>query len=202
MLKRAKLVLTGESGVGKSSIITRFYRDEEPHTSTTIGGALYRQRLNRINLITKKDDLIDIEIWDTAGQERFRSMSAFYFRNCTYCFLVFDLNDRNSFIKVDEWRKICGLARPDNKVTYFLIGNKMDIGQREVSMSAILKYCQDHQISRYLETSAKEGVGIKELQEALKDHMWANFDTLPTENINVLAPMPIPSDENTSLCSC
>jgi small GTP-binding protein len=203
MSRKVKLVLSGESGVGKSSIISRFYRNEEPHPGTTVGGALFRERLIQIDPVTRKNKTIDVDIWDTAGQERFRSMSGFYFRNCDYCLLVFDLNDRESFVRMEEWRQICEKVRPDGQTTYFVIGNKSDVEQRQVTRTAILEYCQAHQIARYLETSAKEGVGIGELHEALKDHLWSNFANLPTDQVNVPAPTTQSTAEEWKLpCAC
>lgn len=168
---RAKIVFAGQSGVGKSSILYRFNHDNLPDVSPTIGAALMRKKF------TDKDSSISIDIWDTAGQDRYLSMSAFYFRNCNLCLLIFDLGDINSLDALDQWKNSCKNATIMNPAIYFLIGNKSDT-QREVSAEMIQDYCEKHDIKRYYETSAQTGDGIYELQDGLHAELFNRINTL------------------------
>lgn len=193
MSYKPKIVLAGQSGVGKSSIVSRFIRDEDPNTSPTVGCALFRKRV-------KTDDaIIDLDIWDTAGQERFRSMSGFYFRQCHYCILVFALDDEESFQMVDTWRKICNEATPipKPKPIYFLVGNKLDVDERKVSEADIKRYCRYRDIVHYAETSASTGEGIYQLLEALVKHMSTRLEAFPAE-----LPTITLREEPPSECPC
>lgn len=171
---RAKVVFAGQSGVGKSSILYRFNHDNLPNGDPTIGAALMRQK------ISDKNISINMDIWDTAGQDRYLSLSAFYFRNCNYCLLVFDLGNIDSLNELDQWRTSCKNATEINPATYFLIGNKLDV-KREVSPEAVRAYCEKHNIKHYYETSANTGDGIYELQKALHTDMFSRVNTLPLE---------------------
>lgn len=187
---QAKLVLAGQSGVGKSSFLVRFIKGESVDTSPTIGAALMRKRLER------DSKYIDMDIWDTAGQERYRSLSSYYFRGCHCCLLVFDLNDLSSFESISTWKQQCDTAAGNSTPVYFLIGNKSDVGHRVVSPSIVKKYCQSHGIYNYFETSAKTGDGIQEFHDALVDHLFSRIETLNVE-FGILIDPP-----KTSICPC
>lgn len=188
---QVKIVLAGQSGVGKSSLLVRLIKGESPNASPTIGAALMRKRVERDN------NYIDIDIWDTAGQERYRSLSTYYFRGCHYCFLVFDINDLSSFEAIRSWKQQCELAAGKVSPVYFLIGNKSDKGERHISLPAIKRYCEKEHIEQYFETSAITGNGIGEFYDALIDHLFSRIDSLPVEfGITVE-----PAKESTCSCS-
>jgi small GTP-binding protein len=189
MAKIVKVVFAGQTDVGKSSIVHRFNHTTCPNTYPTVGAAFLRKRESR------KGKTVDIDLWDTAGQERYKSLSSFYFRRSTYCFLVFDLNNRISFQSVDSWKRLCDTACEGNEPApiYFLIGNKVDIGVRAISDLEIEKYCQNKGIVHYTETSAMNGKGISELYNILVDHIYTNK---PSSSL-VTSTEPV-----SSYCSC
>lgn len=189
---RAKVVLAGRSGVGKSSIVSRFYRDDMPDTSPTIGAALFRKN------VREKNKSINIDIWDTAGQERFRAVAGYYFRGCQYCILVFSLDDRDSFTDLKTWKDACKTALQGIEPVYFLVGNKLDVAEREVSETEIKQYCIKHKIIHYTETSAQTGQGVHELLDAIIADMFKRVETLPIDTTGYpSAPEPV-----TSQCPC
>lgn len=118
-----KVVLIGDSGVGKSNIMSRYLKDEfSIETKTTVG----------VEFGAKKIELsgsnIKAQIWDTAGQERYKSITNAYYKGSRGALLVYDITRRDSFLNVDRW--ISELrTNGDPDVTIILIGNKSDLDQ-------------------------------------------------------------------------
>ena len=126
-----KIVLLGESTVGKTSIINVVhggtYIQDQP---TTIGACFYIKKM-------KIDDVtVKLHIWDTAGQERFRSLAPMYYRDAQYALLVFAVNNQDSFNAIESWHK--GLVTNCSIMPkVVLIGNKIDLNEeRCVSTSS------------------------------------------------------------------
>ena len=88
---RCKAILVGNSGVGKTSIISRYLNKFNPREKTTIG-ASFTNKLEVIN-----NNKILFEIWDTAGQEKFRSINSIFYQDAYICLLVYDITDQKSF---------------------------------------------------------------------------------------------------------
>jgi Ras-related protein Rab-8A len=153
-----KLLLIGDSGVGKSCILLR-YCDNEFTTSfiTTIGIDF------KVKTVTVGDKRLKLQIWDTAGQERFKTICTAYYRGAQGIFLTFDVSDRKSFENVKNWgRQIKDNAQEN--VVRVLLANKADIPKDEWAISEE----EGKQLAASLgdisivETSAKEGVGVEE----------------------------------------
>merc|ERR1711998_420238 len=95
---KLKVVLLGDSAVGKSSIVLRFVRGEfTPNSLPTVGAAFLIQTIN------KDDKTIKLEIWDTAGQEKFHGLAPLYYHGAHMALLVYDITDYNSFVKAKSW---------------------------------------------------------------------------------------------------
>ena len=128
----------------------------------------------------------------TAGQERYQAMSCVYFRDTVVCVLVFDLTDERSFKRIKVWKHLCSEANLKYNVCdktekqrcgaelanncgvessgipiYVLVGNKLDRKGREVDQSEIEKFCRENQIEHYVETSARDGTGVKTLYDKI-----------------------------------
>lgn len=115
-----KIIILGESYVGKTSIVQRYINDIfDDDLLATIGIDLMRKT------IQLNDDQVDLDIWDTAGQERFYSITKSYYRNAHGILLVFDLSDEKTFTCIDQWLEGIKLEVSEN-VPIFLIGNKLD----------------------------------------------------------------------------
>ncbi|CDH48401.1 gtp-binding protein ypt5 [Lichtheimia corymbifera JMRC:FSU:9682] len=116
-----KLVLLGESAVGKSSLVHRFVnRSYEDNREPTIGAAFLTQR------VQLDDRTIKFEIWDTAGQERFHSLAPMYYRNAQAAIIVYDITKSKTMTKAKSWAK--ELQRQANSnIVIALAGNKLDL---------------------------------------------------------------------------
>lgn len=150
-----KTIIIGDSSVGKSSIMLRQCDDSfNPSYISTIGVDF------RYNTVTVNGKKIKLQIWDTAGQERFRTITAAYYRSSEIAIIVFDVTNRTSYMNVNRWIEECK-NHGNPKIKLFLIGNKCDVANREVSKEEAIKYAQQFNVI-YMETSAKTGFGIAE----------------------------------------
>ena len=152
-VKNLKVVVVGESGVGKSSLLVRFSENKYIETRETIG----------IDIKTKKiiidNNCVKMQIWDTAGQERFRSITKSYFNKAEAVLFVFDLSNLNSFLQIfDLWIKKRN-NYIDNHIFYVLVGTKSDIKNRQVSYEHAKKMADQFNLA-YFEVSAKEDNGV------------------------------------------
>jgi len=152
-----KLVLLGETSVGKTCVTIRFVKDEffefqEP----TIGAAFLTQT------ITLDNTTVKFEIWDTAGQERYRSLAPMYYRGATSAIIVYDVTSPSSFEGAKSWVKELQ-RRGDPHCVIALAANKADLeGKRKVSVEEGNAYAQEQGII-HMQTSAKTGLNIKNL---------------------------------------
>jgi Ras-related protein Rab-7A len=154
-----KVILLGDSGVGKSSIMNQYVHEKfTAEYKATIGADFLTKHL----IIDDKP--ITMQIWDTAGQERFQSLGVAFYRGADCCALVFDVNDEKTFENVNNWKEEfllkAGVEDPQN-FPFVLLGNKIDVENgRQVSKKKALKFCEDNGNIQYFETSAKEGIGV------------------------------------------
>lgn len=153
-----KIILIGDSGVGKSNIISRLVGGTfDDDCRTTIGIDFQVKRF------TIDDDTIKLQIWDTAGQEKYRSIIRSYYRMCAGVVLVFDVNKRSSFEHLDSWIK----EVEDNtdidqqsKLEILIVGNKIDLDDRKVFPKDIENLRQKYEF-KYIETSAEKNINIE-----------------------------------------
>ncbi len=152
-----KVLLLGDSDVGKSSLILR-YTDETFNSKLVNSiGVDFKMKKKEID-----GKVIKVQIWDTAGHERFRSITYSYYRGANAIIIVFDLSDKKSFISITEWLKQIEKHANEN-VFKFLVGNKSDlVDKRQITYEEAKQYADEHDLP-YIETSAKEGININEL---------------------------------------
>ena len=152
-----KVLLLGDSDVGKSSLILR-YTDETFNSKLVNSiGVDFKMKKREID-----GKIIKVQIWDTAGHERFRSITYSYYRGANSIIIVFDLSDKKSFISITEWLKQIEKHAKEN-VFKFLVGNKSDLeDERQVAYEEAKQYADEHDLP-YIETSAKNGININEL---------------------------------------
>ncbi|CAI9779026.1 unnamed protein product [Fraxinus pennsylvanica] len=153
-----KLLLIGDSGVGKSCLLLRF-SDGSFTTSfiTTIGIDF---KIRTIELDGKR---IKLQIWDTAGQERFRTITTAYYRGAMGILLVYDVTDESSFNNIRNWIRNIEQHASDN-VNKILVGNKadMDESRRAVPTSRGQALADEYGI-KFFETSAKTNMNVEEV---------------------------------------
>ena len=153
-----KVVFLGESTVGKTSIISCFAQGEFNQEQTSTIGACFTMK--KIILDDKTE--IKLKIWDTAGQERFRALTPMYYRDADVAILVFAVDDKDSFEKLQRW--IDDLSR-DIKIMppLIIVGNKIDLfEQRKISSDDAEKFAESVSAT-FLECSAKSKEGIEEI---------------------------------------
>jgi Ras-related protein Rab-5C len=130
---KTKIVLLGDTSVGKTSLAHRFQKDEMPqNVSSTLGAQFIT--------VTLPDEHAELQfdIWDTAGQERFKSLGSLYYRNAKAALVVYDISSEKSLQRAKEWiAELQQSAEPDIIIT--LIGNKCDLeDQRVIPVEVVL----------------------------------------------------------------
>jgi len=169
-----KLLLIGDSGVGKSCLLLRFSDDSfTPSFITTIGIDF------KIRTIELEGKRIKLQIWDTAGQERFRTITTAYYRGAMGILLVYDVTDEKSFNNIRNWIRNIEQHATES-VNKILIGNKCDMVEKKVVDSARGKALADEYAIKFLETSAKNSINVEEafitLAKDIKKRLIDNQD--------------------------
>ncbi|KAK7518939.1 ras family-domain-containing protein [Phyllosticta citricarpa] len=161
-----KLVLLGESAVGKSSLVLRFVKDQfDDYRESTIGAAFLTQTIALDETTTVK-----FEIWDTAGQERYKSLAPMYYRNANCAVVVYDITQASSLDKAKAWVK--ELQRQANEnIIIALAGNKLDLvtespDKRAIPAADAEQYAREAGLL-FFETSAKSAENVRELFTAI-----------------------------------
>ncbi|XP_031565736.1 ras-related protein Rab-8A-like [Actinia tenebrosa] len=151
-----KLLLIGDSGVGKTCVLFRF--SEDAFNSTFISTIGIDFKIRTIELDGKK---IKLQIWDTAGQERFRTITTAYYRGAMGIMLVYDITNDKSFENIKNWiRNIEEHASQD--VEKMVLGNKCDMDdRRQVSKERGEQLAVEYGI-KFMETSAKSSINVEE----------------------------------------
>jgi Ras-related protein Rab-11A len=149
-----KIVTIGDSGAGKSCLLSRFAINEFDETSKTTIGVEFRSK--SIDIGGKR---VKCQIWDTAGQERYRAITNAYYRGAMGVMLVFDITRTETFRNLEQWiREIRDNADHNLKIT--LVGNKCDLKHlRMISTSDAKAFAESHNME-YIETSAKDATNV------------------------------------------
>lgn len=187
---KCKAVFLGSPGVGKTSLISRFIRnDYDRDYSPTIG----------IDFFTKpiqvRDQTVNLQIWDTAGQERFRSLVPAYIRDSSIAVLVYDVSDPRTFEEAKAWHKTVLNERGSDAVC-ILAGNKNDLESR-VNHEQVISFTRPLAIPS-IETSAKTGQNVARLFKLISESIPDSATKLP--------PLPVVAEEIVrpagGSCSC
>lgn len=150
-----KVVLIGESGVGKSNLLSRFTKNEFNHDSRTTIGVEFSTRTVQLSGFT-----IKAQIWDTAGLERYRAITSAYYRGAVGALLVYDITKHLTYESVERWLKeLYDHADPD--IVVMLVGNKTDLeSERSVPTEEAKDFAEKKDIL-FLETSALESTNVE-----------------------------------------
>eukprot|EP01094_Clydonella_sp_ATCC50884_P004611 TRINITY_DN13655_c0_g1_i1.p1 TRINITY_DN13655_c0_g1~~TRINITY_DN13655_c0_g1_i1.p1 ORF type:complete len:206 (+),score=46.62 TRINITY_DN13655_c0_g1_i1:50-667(+) len=156
-----KLLLIGDSGVGKSSILLRFVDDRfEEDSPCTIGVDF---KVKRMQFGHQK---IQLTLWDTAGQEKFRSLTSSYYRGTEGIVLVYDVTKRSTFESIGMWLTETETYSSNPHTVKLLVGNQIDKPNRQVSHQEGSEFARSKGMV-FIETSAKTKVGIQQTFEEL-----------------------------------
>ncbi|KQK10572.1 hypothetical protein BRADI_2g54950v3 [Brachypodium distachyon] len=164
-----KIVLIGDSGVGKSNILSRFTRNEFCLESKSTIGVEFATRTLQLTKgsriwtpVKKRIDgkTVKAQIWDTAGQERYRAITSAYYRGAVGALLVFDITKRQTFDNVQRWlRELRDHA--DANIVVMMVGNKSDLNHlRSVPEEDSQAFSEKESLS-FLETSALEAINVE-----------------------------------------
>ena len=165
---KLKIVVVGDSGVGKTNLIKRFISNEFSENFKATIGVEFMSKTYRIN-----KHLFKVEIWDTAGQERYKSITAVYYKGAKGALVVYDTTDKSTFDNIDKWMlEIKDKTSKDIKL--MIVGNKIDLkDEREVKNEEAMKKAESLRIP-LMEASALDSTNVKEvfydlLKEIYKD---------------------------------
>ena len=164
-----KIVLIGDSNVGKTNILSKYLQNEfNPDSKATVGVEFGSKTFN-IN-----DNVIKAQIWDTAGTEKYRSITNAYYKGAKGAFVVYDISRKASFNNIDKW--LFDLKNNgDENINIILIGNKIDLEhQREVTTEEGEKKAVLNKAS-FIETSAKNGDNIEKAFNLMIENVYKKF---------------------------
>jgi len=188
-----KVIILGESGVGKTALLHKYVSGQFiEHHKATIGADFMTKE------IKIDDKLITLQMWDTAGQERFKSLGNSFYRGADAAILVYDLTDKATFEKIDEWRdSFMRLASEKaDEFPVLLLGNKHDLEtQRQVSADEGAQKASDQMI--FFETSAMNGKNIEAAIKKLADNACKR-NTAPIFSADVIKQLELPKEDDTA----
>ena len=168
---QVKVVLLGDSGVGKSSIVLRFVADNFKSDAEATIGASYMGKILQFN-----DKMIKFNIWDTAGQERYHSLAKMYYRDATAAIIVYDITKRDSYEGLKRWHKELTENGPKD-ISIIIAGNKEDLVQAEaVPPEEAMGFARSIG-AQYKKTSAKSNEGIEQVFRELAGKMFPDVNT-------------------------
>ena len=175
-----KILILGDSFVGKTNILKRFIHNEfDSTTKETVGVEFDSKNYNF------GEKTIKAQIWDTAGQERYRSVTKAYYKGAKGALLVYDISRRITFENIDNWL-IDLRTNGDKDILIILIGNKSDLNsKREVSKDEAENKAEQYNIA-FLETSAKNGDNIDKAFGELVEQVYnANKTSIEKNDVKV-----------------
>lgn len=170
-----KVIFVGNSGSGKTSIITRYIQgDFQKNVTPTIAVAFFRKKISYSTSDNKQEEYW-LHVWDTGGQERFDSITPVYMRGSNGAFIVFDLSNRQSFLQIKKWYGKLKMEK-EKGCSIVLVGNKSDLGtEKKVIKKEEIEKLKEELDVDYIETSAKEGWNIEEAFELTINKMVENM---------------------------
>ena len=156
-----KIVLIGDSGVGKTNLLGRYLKKEYKEETKATVGVEFGEKKYELNGLK-----IKAQIWDTAGQERYKAITSMYYKGAKGALIVFDLSSKNTFQNVEKWyNEIKKTADPN--INLILIGNKSDLkDKRQISTEEGENKAKEMNVA-YLETSALNCDNVDKAFDAL-----------------------------------
>ncbi|XP_024015143.1 ras-related protein RABA1g [Eutrema salsugineum] len=150
-----KVVLIGDSGVGKSNLLSRFTRNEFSLESKSTIGVEFATRSIRVD-----EKIVKAQIWDTAGQERYRAITSAYYRGAVGALLVYDATRHITFENVERWLKELR-DHTDANIVVMLVGNKADLRHLRAVSTEDAKAFAERENTFFMETSALEALNVE-----------------------------------------
>lgn len=168
--KANKVVIIGDSSVGKTCIIQRYITNTFKSTTATIGACHFNKVINDI----------PIDIWDTAGQERFKSMIPMYYKGAKAIIVVFDITEQNTFEGAKKW--LSEIETNSKGSVIVIVGNKTDLKENRIVTNEMVDSIILGKKYLYIETSAKEDQNINQLFELVAEEIKKNKENEEKNN--------------------
>lgn len=186
-----RVVLVGESAVGKTCIMNRLVKNTFDTNEQSTVGAMFV-----LYSVDVGDERIEMQIWDTAGQEKFAGLGPIYYRNASAAVIVFDVTRADTFAKVPTWierfREVAG-----GDAFIIIVGNKCDcVDEFDVAEKAVEELANSYGC-KYVLASAKEGTGVPEIFRFIGEDIAESERKI----IDYSGPRPVPKDEKKG-CNC
>ena len=171
-----KIVLIGDTSVGKTNILSKYLTDEFDAKSKATVGVEFGVKNFKI-----ENNIVKVQIWDTAGEERYRSITNAYYKGAKGSLLVYDITNKKSFENVEKW--ISDLkANADEDISMILLGNKTDLEDKRVVTTEEGKNKAEFYNLTFMETSALNGNNIQEaFNELIMDVYKKNHELLENQ---------------------
>jgi Ras-related protein Rab-1A len=194
-----KLLLIGDSGVGKSCLLLRFADDTYTESYISTIGVDFK-----IRTIELEGKTVKLQIWDTAGQERFRTITSSYYRGAHGIIVVYDVTDNETFSNVKQWLQEIDRYASEG-VNKLLVGNKSDLTSKKVVEYTVAKEFADQLNIPFLETSAKSATNVEQafltMAKQIKDRMGATSTTPGAQKSSTVTPgQSVQSQPSGSCC--
>lgn len=197
MEKTCKLVVLGDSGVGKTTIIHKYVYDEYRVDFKATIGADFSSKSIQIS----ENETLDLNIWDTAGEERFHSIGAMFYRGVEAVIFVYDITQLESFKHIVKWKDDLyaksGITNEDN-IPMIVFGNKVDLeDQRQVTKDEIQVMKQEYGLE-VIEVSSKTGQGVEEGFKKIVDMIMSAHKEM--KNISSYTNLTLTENNNNKSC--
>mmetsp|Transcript_9698 Transcript_9698/g.14450 ORF Transcript_9698/g.14450 Transcript_9698/m.14450 type:complete len:206 (+) Transcript_9698:2226-2843(+) len=154
-----KVIILGDTGVGKSSLLDRYVKNEFTKQYKATIGADFLSRE-----VSLEGTPVKLQLWDTAGQERYVCLAHSFYRGADCCVLVYDISSYKSFESVKEWKdRFLEEAEPTDELAFpfLLLGNKADLTTREVNWEEASEWASANGVMPFYEVSAKESTNVE-----------------------------------------
>jgi len=180
-----KLLIVGDSAVGKTSLLLRFCDATFSDVYISTIGVDFKVKTSRV-----EGKVIKLQIWDSAGQERFRSITSSYYRNTHGILMVYDITDLRSYENIKNWLdEVHRYAKKD--VRTMLVGTKSDMANKRAVKEELSKAFAEENAMPFIETSAKANLNVEEcfqkIAVVIMNHV---VPPAPAPVVNLPAPVP------------
>ncbi|CDW88875.1 ras-related protein rab-22a [Stylonychia lemnae] len=175
-----KVVILGDSGVGKTSILLRYIQNKfEGSNLPTLGASFKSQMIQLPN----ENDQIKLNLWDTAGQEKFKSLTRMYYQDAEAAIIVYDITFRESFDSAKNWIEDLRNNANVPDILVAMVGNKCDLtDEAEVALEEAISFARSVKAEIIKETSAKDATGISELFLEIAQKLYKKQKAIEIQN--------------------
>ena len=175
---KIKIIVVGDSGVGKTNLINRFASDKFDTNSKATIGVEFVYKTLKIN-----KEVIKIEVWDTAGQERYRAITSSYYKGAKGAIIVYDITNEDSFNNVESWMNEV-TKKGQRDIQFLLLGNKKDlVNDREVSEEKGIEKARELNMHLF-EASALEKTNVNEAFNYLMREIYTEIRMQKNRNVS------------------